>query len=74
MTHYITHDTQGGTFMEWTHETPQTFQQLQAYLYAMSNENKTNQDDLWTWSNFRHNFTKDELCNEWGIELEAVTL
>ena len=69
---YKVYDTQGGNFMEWTHETPQTLQQIQGYLYALANDDKQSDDDRWSWHNFRHNFKGGELLMEWGIELEQV--
>lgn len=69
---YIVIDNQGGDFMGWTRETPLTKQQIMAYLYSLANNDKYNDDDKWTWNNFRHNFKNDEFCVEWGIELERV--
>ena len=71
MKYYKVWDRDGGNFMEWTHETPQTLQQLHAYLYAISNDDKYD-DDRWTWNNFRRSFKGGELCAFWNIELEEV--
>lgn len=72
MKRYKVYDLQGGDFMGWTHEMPQTKNQIMGYLYSLANDIKTDDDDKWTWHNFRHNFKNDELCNEWYIKLEEV--
>lgn len=72
MKKYKVYDNQGGSFMEWTHDEPQTLQQIHGYLYSMANDGKDYKDDMWTWNNFRHNFKNGELLYEWGISLEEV--
>lgn len=72
MKKYIVIDNQGGNFMKWTHETPLTKQQIMGYLYSMANDDKYNDDDKWTWNNFRRNFKNDEFCVEWDIILERI--
>ncbi len=58
--------------MGWTRQEPQTKNQLMGYLYSIANDDKYNDDDKWTWNNFRHNFKQDEFCAEWGLDLEEV--
>lgn len=74
MIKYIVIDNQGSDFMGWTRETPLTKQQIMGYLYSLANDDKYNDDDKWTWSNFRYNFKHDEFCAEWDITLEKVKL
>ena len=74
MKKYIVIDNQGGNFMGWTREIPLTKHQIMGYLYSLANNDKYNDDDRWTWGNFRHNFKNDEFCAEWDITLESVEL
>lgn len=45
-------DLQGANFMDWTWETPQTKQQIRAYLYNMDNDGKVSPDDMWVWNDY----------------------
>ena len=74
MKRYIVHDRQGGDFMGWTRERPQTIQQIMGYLYDMANDQNADYGDRWTWQNFRYNFKGLEFCAEWGVELEEAKL
>lgn len=68
MKHYIVRDLQGGGFMSWTHQEPQTKQQIRSYLYQMANNDKMCEEDMWQWNDFK----LDEALSDWGIELEEV--
>ena len=68
MKKYIVHDRQLAGFMGWTHETPQTKQQLKSYLYAIANDGKTSDDDKWEW----RTTTLDDFLEMWELSIEAV--
>lgn len=72
MKRYKVIDLRGGDFMGWTRQEPQTKNQIMGYLYSIANDDKYNDDDKWTWNNFRNSFKQDEFCAEWGLGLEEV--
>ena len=54
--------------MSWTHQEPQTKQQIRSYLYQMANNDKMCEEDMWQWNDFK----LDEALSDWDIELEEV--